>query len=132
MAYNTRGYHTGALAWSAGGAALAMTHKERNDSSMPRYWKIGDADRLAALCDRQQADALEPYDHHRVVVGDCWGVLLTYGWSSAPDGGPLLAQVVFHPDAERIADPAAVRRIVQRHPPAPASVQALIDTLLFT
>lgn len=98
---------------------------------MARYWCEGDPVRLVALCERPVAETLAAYDHHRVVVGECWGVILTASWDLAEAAAPLALTVVFHPAPGRALDAAAIRRAIQKHPPAPAGVQSVVDRLQF-
>jgi hypothetical protein len=97
---------------------------------MPRYWSDGDPPRLTAPCERRVAAILAPYDHHRVVVGELWGVLLTADWEHAGAEPPVLV-VVFHPAPARALGQDAIRRAIQKHPPAPSGVQSMVDTLVF-
>ncbi len=99
---------------------------------MAHYWRTGDPMVLAAVCNRAQAELLVRYDHHQVVVNDCWGILITYPWmplDEAPE--PLIATVLFHPAPKHLPSEAQVRAAVRKHPMAPESVQAVIDRLVF-
>lgn len=80
----------------------------------------GKDERWIADCTRAIAAALLPFDHHLVRVGGRGGVLITYPWRAAPldeQPEPFCVQVSFATD--------------RGHPPAPASVQRLIDALAF-
>ncbi|MFT3764029.1 MAG: hypothetical protein QM820_00665 [Minicystis sp.] len=99
---------------------------------MARYWQHGDPIRAVATCNRRQAEALESFDHHRVIVDELWGILLTYHWMPIEEAPPpWVAIVVFHPAPSHVTAEAHVRAIVAKHPPAPPGVQAIIDQLEF-
>ena len=71
-----------------------------------------------AICTREQAAQLVDYDHHVVRVDGRNGVMLTYEWMPLEEHtGPFVLTVVFH--------------YADRHPQAPAEVQAVIDSLRF-
>lgn len=75
-------------------------------------------DQAIALCSRDQARQLVKYDHHRVTVFEREGVLLTDEWMPLEDhAGPFILTVVFH--------------YAEKHPPAPAEVQAIVNGLKF-
>jgi len=73
-----------------------------------------------AICTRAQAKQLVDYDHHVVSVNGRLGVMLTYREGWMPDeehAGPFVLTVVFHH--------------AEKHPPAPAEIQSLVDGLNF-
>ena len=71
-----------------------------------------------AICRRDQAEQLVNYDHHVVQVNGRSGVMLTYEWMPVEKySGPFVLTVVFHH--------------VEKHPPAPASIQTIVDGLTF-
>ena len=75
-------------------------------------------DQAVAICSRQQAEKLLDYDHHVVQVNGRAGVMLTYEWLPMEEHtGPFVLTVVFH--------------YAEKHPPAPAQIQALVDGLSF-
>lgn len=75
-------------------------------------------DQAVAVCTREQAEQLVNYDHHVVRVNGRPGVMLTYEWMPLEgQAGPFVLTVVFHH--------------VDRHPPAPAPIQSLVDGLTF-
>lgn len=75
-------------------------------------------DQAVAICTREQAEALINYDHHTIRINGRAGIMLTYEWvpleKHAP---PFLLTVVF--------------RYAEKHPPAPAEIQSLVDGLRF-
>jgi hypothetical protein len=71
-----------------------------------------------AVCTRPQAEQLVNYDHHVVQVNGRAGVMLTYEWMPVEaHTGPFLLTVVFYH--------------AEKHPHAPAAVQAVVDELSF-
>lgn len=99
---------------------------------MALYWQSGEPEQLQAVCERRQAEHLLRFDHHRVVVRDRWGILITHHWLTLEDlSGPLTLKIVFHPEPQHQPRPAQVRAVVQRHPLAPAFVQPMLDELDF-
>ena len=71
-----------------------------------------------AICTREQAERLMNYDHHVVIVNGRAGVMLTYDWMPLEEHtGPFVLTVVFHH--------------VEKHPPAPENIQAIVDGLRF-
>jgi hypothetical protein len=71
-----------------------------------------------AICTREQAEQLVPYDHHVVRVNGRPGVLLTYEWMPVEEHtGPFVLTVVFHH--------------AEKHPGAPAAIQSIVDELNF-
>jgi hypothetical protein len=75
-------------------------------------------DQAIAICTRQQAEQLVNYDHHAIQVSDRLGVMLTYEWMPLEEHiGPFVLTVVFH--------------YAEKHPPAPAAIQSLVDELNF-
>jgi hypothetical protein len=84
---------------------------------MPAFNQIY-PDQAAAICTREQAEQLVNYDHHVVLVSGRPGVLLTAEWMPVEEHvGPFVLTVVF--------------RHAEKHPPAPGSIQAVIDELKF-
>ena len=75
-------------------------------------------DQAVALCSRQQAELLVPYDHHVVRVDARAGVMLTYEWLPFDEhSGPFVLTVVFHS--------------ADKHPSAPAEIQSIVEGLRF-
>lgn len=71
-----------------------------------------------AICTPAQARQLVDYDHHVVAVNGHPGVMLTYEWLPLEQhSGPFVLTVVF--------------QHVDKHPPAPAEIQAIVDGLPF-
>ena len=71
-----------------------------------------------AICPREQAEQLAPYDHHVVNVNGRPGVMLTYEWMPVEEHtGPFILTVVFHH--------------AEKHPRAPEAVQSIVDGLHF-
>jgi len=71
-----------------------------------------------AICPREQAEQLAPYDHHVVNVNGRPGVMLTYEWMPVEEHtGPFILTVVFHH--------------TEKHPRAPETVQSIVDGLHF-
>ena len=71
-----------------------------------------------AICSPEQAEKLVDYDHHMVRVNGQAGVMLTDEWMPlAEHAGPFILTVVFH--------------YAEKHPPAPAEIQAVVDGLTF-
>jgi len=96
------------------------------------YWQSGHPLSLQAVCDREQAGQLVSLDHHQVIVGDCWGLLITYPWmplEEAPE--PLIASVFFNPAPRHTESEDQIRIMIRKHPLAPPHIQAIIDRLTF-
>ena len=75
-------------------------------------------DQAIAVCTREQAELLVDYDHHVVRVNGRPGVLLTYEWMPMEEhAGPFVLTVVF--------------RYAEKHPPAPETIQSVVDELTF-
>jgi len=75
-------------------------------------------DKAIAICTREQAEQLVNYDHHQVTISERIGILLTAEWQPLESHvGPFILTVVFHN--------------VQEYPPAPESIQAIVDSLKF-
>lgn len=75
-------------------------------------------DQAIAICSREQAQELAQYDHYQVMVSERIGLLLTAEWLPLEShSGPFILTVVFHH--------------VEEYPPAPESIQAIVDTLKF-
>jgi hypothetical protein len=75
-------------------------------------------DQAVAICTREKAEQLADFDHHRVLISGRDAVLLTYEWMPIEEHtGPFVLTAVFHH--------------ADRHPPAPQSVQAIVDGLKF-
>lgn len=75
-------------------------------------------DQAVAICTRPQAEQLADYDHHTVQVDGRAGVMLTGEWMPLEGHrGPFVLTVVFH--------------YAEKHPKAPAQVQAVVDGLAF-
>jgi hypothetical protein len=75
-------------------------------------------DQAVAICSREHAEQLASYDHHQVTVSGRIGVLLTAEWLPTESHvGPFILTVVFHH--------------VDEYPPAPESIQLIVDTLKF-
>jgi hypothetical protein len=99
---------------------------------MARYWYDGDPAEMEAVCDRVQAEHLAAFDHHGVIVGGCWGILMIHHWMrDAAAGDSRLARVLFNPAPRHSPSEDQVRVIVRKHPPVPREIQALIDRLVF-
>jgi hypothetical protein len=45
---------------------------------MAHYWHHGHPAEMEAMCDHVQAEHLAAFDHHRVIVDGCWGILMTH------------------------------------------------------
>ncbi|HJS18178.1 MAG TPA: hypothetical protein VJ785_05495 [Anaerolineales bacterium] len=85
---------------------------------MPRPFKQMYPHQAVAVCTREQAEQLLGYDHHVVQVNGRVGVMLTYEWMPLEErAGPFVLTVVF--------------QHVEKHPSAPAQIQAVIDGLSF-
>ncbi|MBE0684194.1 MAG: hypothetical protein IH589_20000 [Anaerolineales bacterium] len=75
-------------------------------------------DQAVAICTREQAEALMNYDHHTVKINGRAGIMLTSEWMPLEEHAPpFLLTVVF--------------RYAEKHPPAPAEIQSLVDGLRF-
>ena len=99
---------------------------------MARYWYDGDPAEMEAVCDHVQAEHLAAFDHHRVMVDGCWGILMTHHWMrDAAADDSRIARVLFNPAPQHAPSEEPVRVIVRKHPPAPQEIQALIDRLVF-
>jgi hypothetical protein len=99
---------------------------------MARYWQYDDPPSLVTVCDRRQAEQLAAFDHHQVVVKDCWGILITYHWLPVEDAPePLIATVFFNPAPNHTTSEGQIRMMIRKHPVAPPDVQAVIDQLTF-
>jgi hypothetical protein len=71
-----------------------------------------------AICPREQAEQLVPYDHHVVDVNGRPGVMLTYEWMPVEEHtGPFILTVVFHH--------------AEKHPHVPKAIQSIVDGLTF-
>lgn len=87
-------------------------------SSNPVGFNQIQPDQAIAICSREHAEQLAAYDHYQVTVSDRIGVLLTAEWLPLESHvGPFILTVVFHH--------------VNEYPPAPESVQVIIDALKF-
>jgi hypothetical protein len=99
---------------------------------MAHYWRYGDPYTLSAVCAPDQAAELIQYDHHQVVVQDCWGILITYPWLTLESAEePRIALVHCNPAPNHTASEDQIRVMIRKHPLAPPHVQALIDQLDF-
>jgi hypothetical protein len=99
---------------------------------MARFWHVEDPTQMVAVSERHQAQRLLSFDHHRVLVDGCWGILITYPWMLLEEAQePLLAKVLFNPVPDYMASEDQVRWVVQKHPEAPEEIQTLINLLLF-
>ncbi len=86
-------------------------------SPQPNFNKIH-PNHATAICTRAQAEQLINYDHHRVMISEQPGVLLTYEWMPIEEHvGPFVLTVVFHH--------------AEMHPRAPDEVQAIVNRLKF-
>jgi hypothetical protein len=77
-------------------------------------------ERWRAACPQEHVPLLLRYDHHVVRVAGRPALLLTSRWmveSMTDDGGPLRFEISF--------------TYAAGHPPAPASVQEIVDRLTF-
>ena len=71
-----------------------------------------------ALCTREQAEQLSPYDHHVIQVGGRPGVMITYEWLPIEEHtGPFVLTVVF--------------QHAEKHPRAPEAIQSIVEELTF-
>lgn len=87
---------------------------------------------MQAVCTRAQAQAVVDFDHHRVRVGERWGLLITYPWMPLEDAPePLLALVVFNPAPAYFKNEEDLRQMIFQHPLAPETVQQIIEALDF-
>ncbi len=87
---------------------------------------------VVANCTRVQAELLIRYDHHRVRVGDRWGIMITYPWMTLESiAEPLTVRVLLNPAPRHARSEDEVRSIIFKHPLAPNEVQAVIDALDF-
>ena len=85
---------------------------------MPGSFNRIHPNQAVAVCTREQAETLAKYDHHTVRVNGRPGVMLTYDWIPPEEhSGPFVLTVVFH--------------YVEKHPPAPEAIQAVVDQLKF-
>ena len=99
---------------------------------MARYWQRNDPTTMTATCERRQAEQLVSFDHHQVIVKDCWGILITYHWMSIEESPePLTATVVFNPAPNHKMTEDQIRMMFRKHPIAPPNVQFIIDQLTF-
>ncbi len=99
---------------------------------MAHYWRYGDPLSLETVCTRSQAEQLADFDHHQVVVNDCWGILITYHWLPIEDTPePLIATVLFNPAPNHTTSEGQIRQMIRKHPAAPLEIQAVIDQLTF-
>ena len=87
-------------------------------SRMPKTFNQLYPDQAVAICTPEQAEQLGDYDHHTVQVNGRAGVILTHEWMPLEEhSGPFVLTVVFH--------------YAEKHPPAPAIVQGVVDELAF-
>lgn len=87
-------------------------------SSNPAGFNQIQPDQAVAICTREQAEQLVQYDHHQVTVSKYIGILLTAEWQPVDAHvGPFILTVVFHH--------------VEEYPPAPESIQTIVDGLKF-
>ncbi len=105
--------------------------------------RIGsEVNQVTATCTREQAEILAAWDHHRVRVGERWGILITYPLMMQLEAAagvlaaevpaePLEVKVVFNPAPKHMPTAEQARAIVFKHPPAPQAVQEIIDRLSF-
>lgn len=99
---------------------------------MARYWQYGDPFMVMAVCDHIQAEHLLPFDHHQVIVNNCWGILITYHWMSLEtDTEPRVATVHFNPAPKHTESEAQIRTMIRKHPVAPLAIQAIVGQLAF-
>jgi hypothetical protein len=95
-----------------------------------RFWTEGEPAERELLCLPVTAERLRRYDHHRVRVDGCWGILLTYPWPPVEElRAAVVLRVVLHPAPDRAMTEEQVRRIVRAHPAAPAEIEALVAGL---
>ncbi len=100
--------------------------------NMARYWQHDDPATQVAVCDRRQAEQLAAFDHHQVIVKNCWGILITYHWAPVEDAPePLIATVFFNPAPNHTTSEGQIRMMIRKHPLAPPDIQAVIDQLTF-
>lgn len=91
-----------------------------------------DADAAVAVCTRSQAETLVHYDHHRVKVGNRWGIMITHPWLPLEEArDPLLVKVIFNPAPKYNPSSDQIRAIVFKHPLAPQEIQDMIVQLNF-
>jgi len=99
---------------------------------MALYWQNDDPNCLEALCTRSQAEFLAAFDHHRVVVNERWGILITHHlWPLAEATEPFKLKVILNPAAKHSTAESRIRSVVMKHPSAPDAVQAVIDQMAF-
>lgn len=85
---------------------------------MPKSFNQIQPHQATAVCTREQAEQLVPYDHHTVRVQDRLGVMLTYAWMPIEEHvGPFVLTVAF--------------QYAEKHPRAPEPIQAIVDRLDF-
>jgi hypothetical protein len=73
------------------------------------------------------------FDHHRVKVGDRWGIMITYHWMPVGEAAdPLVVRVIFNPAPRHLPSTDQVRAVIFKHPLAPEAVQRVIDQLVFS
>lgn len=91
-----------------------------------------DADEAVAVCTRSQAETLVHYDHHRVIVENRWGIMITYPLLPLEDAqDPLYVKVIFNPAPKYKPSPDQIRAIVFKHRLAPPEIQEIIGQLNF-
>jgi hypothetical protein len=75
-------------------------------------------DQAIAICTREQARRLAPYDHQCISVAGRAGLLLTQEWMPLENHiGPFILTVVFHH--------------TELYPSAPIEIQTIVDRLKF-
>lgn len=90
------------------------------------------AHQAAATCTREQAETLVKFDHHRVKVGERWGILISYPLMPLEEAQePLAITVIFNPSPRHLPTPDQIRSVIFKHPLAPAEVQQIVDQLHF-
>lgn len=75
------------------------------------------------------ATQLIHYDHHRVLVGGCWGIMLTYHWDLTKESAePLTLKLVFGMAQADLSLEQQLTAIL-KHPTAPKEIQEMIHRL---
>ena len=88
---------------------------------------------VAAKCTTAQSEKLIWFDHHRVKVGERWGIMITYHWMAEKEAKEyFVVKVVFNPSPLHLPTEDAARVVVFQHPAAPQDVQEIIDQLEFS
>jgi hypothetical protein len=86
-------------------------------------------EKVSILVSREVATQLIHYDHHRILVGGRWGILLMYHWDLTKESNePLTLELVFRIARDNLS-PEEQFAAILKHPIAPKEIQEMIHQL---